>query len=75
MSQATSLCWFQVLQAQLLCALSSIVAVAGMRDPSHVLDNTKMLQFSLDAEDLAMIDQLLQAAEPPFGDPYSFERQ
>lgn len=51
-----------------------VFPIVGLRGINHIQDNCRVLQLQLDAADLAAIDAVLQRAEGPSGDIYSFER-
>lgn len=53
---------------------STVHPIVGLRSAAHIADNARVLSFSLTAQDLADIDQVLARAEGPKGDCYSFER-
>lgn len=48
--------------------------ILGARNALHVPDHTQLFSFSLDADDLAAIQQVLDAGPQPKGDCYSWER-
>jgi aryl-alcohol dehydrogenase-like predicted oxidoreductase len=51
-----------------------VFPIVGLRGINHIQDNCRVLQLQLDAADLAAVDAVLQRAEGPSGDIYSFER-
>eukprot|EP00878_Enallax_costatus_P013891 GHUV01014526.1.p1 GENE.GHUV01014526.1~~GHUV01014526.1.p1 ORF type:complete len:312 (+),score=98.76 GHUV01014526.1:914-1849(+) len=52
----------------------TVYPIVGLRSTAHIADNLRVLQLQLDASDLAAIDEVLQKAQGPKGDIYSFER-
>lgn len=53
---------------------ATVHPIVGMRGASHIADNARVLSLTLDAEDLAAIEEVLARAQGPKGDIYSFER-
>lgn len=53
---------------------ATVHPIIGLRGIDHIEDNARILSFSLDADDLAQIDEVLSQAQGPTGDIYSFER-
>lgn len=49
--------------------------IVGMRNISHIADNTRGLGLHLDSADLASIQSVLDRSSGPNGDCYSFERE
>lgn len=52
----------------------TVYPIVGLRSTAHITDNLRVLQLQLDVDDLAAIDEVLQTAQGPKGDIYSFER-
>ena len=52
----------------------TVCPIIGMRNDSHIQDNTRALEIRLDTSDHAMITAALQACPGPSGDIYSTER-
>eukprot|EP00775_Hariotina_reticulata_P010900 gene10900-11054_t len=50
-----------------------VFPIVGLRGIKHIQDNCRVLQLQLDASDLAAIGAVLQQAQGPSGDIYSFE--
>ena len=49
--------------------------LVGARDASHVLDNLRTFDVRLDAEDVALIERILEPMEGPRGDCGQLERK
>lgn len=52
----------------------TVYPIVGLRSTAHIADNLQVLQLQLNTEDLAAVDEVLQKAQGPRGDIYSFER-
>lgn len=52
----------------------TVYPIVGLRGSSHIEDNSRVLELTLDADDLAAIQAVLAKAKGPKGDCYSFER-
>lgn len=52
----------------------TVYPIVGLRGSSHIEDNSRVLELTLDADDLAAIQAVLAKAKGPQGDCYSFER-
>eukprot|EP01026_Neomeris_dumetosa_P069782 TRINITY_DN6912_c1_g1_i1.p1 TRINITY_DN6912_c1_g1~~TRINITY_DN6912_c1_g1_i1.p1 ORF type:complete len:212 (-),score=26.63 TRINITY_DN6912_c1_g1_i1:331-966(-) len=48
--------------------------IVGLRKPSHIEDNIRVLNVELTSDDLLQIQEILKQAQGPNGDIYSFER-
>lgn len=51
-----------------------VFPIVGLRSGEHIQDNARVFDFTLDAQDLAAIDEVLRKSTGPKGDCYSFER-
>lgn len=52
----------------------TVFPIVGLRSTAHIADNLRVLQLQLDTPDLEAVNEVLQRAQGPKGDIYSFER-